>query len=171
MSKTKAQSSKKGKSSKSGKSSKKDGPTIEETYTMKELHEHILDIPDTYIGSVKEDSNKMWVYDKELIKMVLKNITYVPGLYKIFDEIIVNARDHSVRDKTCTLIKIWINKETGEISCYNNGKEGIPIAIHKKHKIYVPEMLFGNLLTSGNYDQVGKIVGGKNGSSYGPSSI
>jgi DNA topoisomerase-2 len=55
-----------------------------------------------------------------------------------------------------------INKETGELSVWNNGSS-IPIVIHKEYNIYVPELIFGHLLTSGNYDQTGKTVGGKNG--------
>ena len=60
-----------------------------------------------------------------------------------------------------SLIKVDISKE--HISIYNNGK-GIPIVIHKTHKIYVPELIFGHLLTSSNYDDSEKkITGGRNG--------
>lgn len=52
----------------------------------------------------------MWVYDTENEKMVLKDIKYVPGLYKIFDEILVNAADNKQRDAKMNLIKITINK-------------------------------------------------------------
>ena len=38
-----------------------------------------------------------WVYDKEANKLVQKQVSYVPGLYKIFDEILVNANDNKVR--------------------------------------------------------------------------
>ena len=49
------------------------------------------------------------------------------------------------------------------ISVWNNGK-GIPITIHKEHKIYVPELILGNLLTSSNYDDTEKkTTGGRNG--------
>jgi len=34
---------------------------------------------------------------------------------------------------------------------FNNGK-GIPVAIHQEHKIYVPELIFGHLLTGSNYN-------------------
>ena len=62
-----------------------------------------------------------------------------------------------------SIIKVEINQEKNLISVYNNGK-GIPIVIHKEHKIYVPELIFGNLLTSSNYDDsILKITGGRNG--------
>lgn len=46
---------------------------------------------------------------------------------------------------------------------YNNGK-GIPVAMHKDEKMYVPTMIFGHLLTSSNYnDDEQKVTGGRNG--------
>lgn len=136
--------------------------SIEETYKKKSHHDHILTMPDTYIGSVEPDQKELWIYNDEIDKMEKKIINYVPGFYKIYDEVIVNARDHSIRDKTCKTIKININQTTGEITVWNDGS-GIPIVEHKEHKVYIPEMIFGHLLTSSNYDQKGKTVGGKNG--------
>lgn len=137
-------------------------PTIEEQFKKKSLHQHILDLPDTYIGSVQCDSINMFTYDEQEDLIVRKDCNVVLGLYKIFDEILVNAADNTVRDIKCNLIKVSIDKETGIISVQNNGST-IPIELHKEYNIYVPELIFGNLLTSGNYDQKGKIVGGKNG--------
>ena len=51
----------------------------------------------------------MWVYDTEEKRIVSREITYVPGLYKIFDEILVNAADNKQRDKKMDTIKIEIN--------------------------------------------------------------
>jgi len=133
--------------------------SIEEKYQKKTHHEHILEIPDTYIGSIEKDKMTLWVYNKEKIEK--KEIEFVPGLYKIFDEILVNTRDQTVRDKTCKNIKINIDKDKVEV--WNDGN-GIDVVIHKEHKIYIPELIFGNLLTSTNYDKnEDKIVGGKNG--------
>lgn len=56
--------------------------------------EHILLRPDTYIGSTEAQEQQLWVHDGE--RMVFKNIRFVPGLYKIFDEILVNAADNKV---------------------------------------------------------------------------
>lgn len=54
-------------------------------------------------------------------------------------------------------------REKNEISIYNNGK-GIPIVMHKKENMYVPELIFGTLLTSSNYnDDERKVTGGRNG--------
>ena len=109
---------------------------VEDIYKKKTHHEHILSSPDTYIGSAEPDTKPMYVYDDASDKIIKKDITFVPGLYKIYDEILVNARDHSIRDKTCKNIKVSIDKETGFISVYNDGN-GIPVELHKELQIYI----------------------------------
>lgn len=142
--------------------------TIEERYQKKSQLEHILLRPDTYIGSTEMHTQMLWVWNKEKQKMVQRNITFVPGLYKIFDEILVNAADVKAREKEkspnpMTCIKIEISKENNRISVFNDG-EGIPVEMHKEMNIYVPHMIFGELLTSDNYDdEEDRITGGRNG--------
>lgn len=105
----------------------------------------------------------MWVFNSVTESMVMREVHYVPGLYKIFDEILVNAADNKQNDKNMDTIKVTVSRENGEISVYNNGR-GIPIEIHAKEGIYIPEMIFGHLLTSSNYDdQTDKVTGGRNG--------
>lgn len=135
--------------------------TVEETYQKKTPKEHILLRPDTYIGSIEMDTQQMFVWDETSQKIVQKEVTFCPGLYKIFDEILVNAADNKQRDRKMSYIKINISDDT--ISIKNNGK-GIPIEKHKKEKVYVPELIFGHLLTSSNYDdKEKKVTGGRNG--------
>lgn len=136
--------------------------TVEETYKHKTPHEHILSEPDTYVSSIAPDDINMWVFNDSTERFEYRNINIPPGLYKIFDEILVNTRDHTVRDKTCKNIKISIDKDGGRVTVWNDGN-GIPVEMHKEFHAYVPEMIFGNLRTSSNYDKKGKIVGGKNG--------
>ncbi len=126
--------------------------------------EHILARPDTYIGSTKPTTQVMdvWDFEEKIIKS--KIIKYTPGFLKIFDEALVNARDASETDKTCNTINIWYNKEDGYIRIFNNGDKGIPVEEHPKHKTLVPSMIFGELLTSSNYDDSQKrTTGGRNG--------
>lgn len=105
----------------------------------------------------------MWVYNSETESMENRQVSFVPGLYKIFDEIVVNAADNKQNDKNMSEIRVTISREDGEISVWNNGR-GIPIEIHSKEKIYIPELIFGNLLTSSNYDDTQKkVTGGRNG--------
>uniref|UniRef100_A0A182MCQ8 DNA topoisomerase 2 n=1 Tax=Anopheles culicifacies TaxID=139723 RepID=A0A182MCQ8_9DIPT len=139
------------------------GKSIEKIYQKKSQLEHILLRPDTYIGSVEMVKEPMWVFDKEAKKMVQREITYVPGLYKIFDEILVNAADNKQRDPKMSTIKVEINQETNTISVWNDG-HGIPVVMHKEEKMFVPTMIFGHLLTSSNYnDEEEKVTGGRNG--------
>ncbi|KAG4090310.1 type II DNA topoisomerase [Neocallimastix lanati (nom. inval.)] len=105
----------------------------------------------------------MWVFNKNTKNFEYRTITIVPGLYKIFDEILVNAADNKIRDPTMDTIKVTIDSEKNEISVFNNGK-GIPVEIHEKEKVYIPELIFGHLLTSSNYDDnEKKVTGGRNG--------
>lgn len=125
--------------------------------------EHILIRPDTYIGSVERTDQEMWVFNSETTAIEYRKVVYVPGLYKIFDEILVNAADNKQNDKTMDEIKVTVERDTGVISVQNNGK-GIPIEIHNKEGIYIPELIFGHLLTSTNYDdKQEKVTGGRNG--------
>ena len=125
--------------------------------------EHILKRPDTYIGSLNQDIDKQWVLNEEKTRMIKKNVTHVPGLYKIFDEILVNAIDQCVVDSKTDQIKININQDEGCVSVLNTG-HGVPIEIHDKYNKYIPEMIFGELLTSSNYDDnEERITGGRNG--------
>ena len=102
-------------------------------------------------------------------------ITYIPGLYKLFDEGMVNMRDHVVRQAQAvadgkpdaipvTTLEVEIDPADGTIHMTNDGN-GIDVAQHPEHKLWVPEMIFGHLRTSTNYDEnkKEKIVGGKNG--------
>ena len=138
--------------------------TIEETYQKKTQLEHISARPDMYIGSCERITEDVWVYDKISEQMVQRKCSWIPGLYKIFDEILVNSADNKVRDpKGQTLVHVEIDKDAGRISVRNNG-EGIPVQKHKEHNIWIPEMIFGHLLTSSNYDDSeAKVTGGRNG--------
>lgn len=125
--------------------------------------EHILARPDTYVGSVQADTEKHWVLNHENDRMEQKLITHVPGLYKIFDEILVNAIDQCTIDETIDNIKVVIDKKSGTISVTNSGR-GIPVEIHPEYNVYIPELIFGELLTSSNYDDTKeRTTGGRNG--------
>jgi DNA topoisomerase II len=140
-------------------------------YQQKTDKQHILDNPDTYIGSVEEIDSEQWIIEGN--KIIEKNIKYIPGLFKLFDEGIVNCRDHVVRMLQAiangqqnvlpvTNIEVTIEAD-GTITMLNDGN-GIDVAEHPEHKVWIPEMIFGHLRTSTNYDKTEKkIVGGKNG--------
>lgn len=123
--------------------------TIEEKYQKLTQREHVLQRPGMYIGSVKKQLEELWCLKEH--KMQKTMVEFSPGFMKIFDEVLTNALDHSTRDSTLNTIKVDFNKETGEITVWNNGS-GIPVIEHKEHKMYVPELIFGHLLSGSNYD-------------------
>ena len=128
--------------------------------------EHILKRPDSYVGPVEIGTENYWVLDDENKKFEKKNIKYSPALLKIFDEILVNAIDrNSLHPKNVNSISVSVDKDTGSISIENNGPlGGIGVRMHEKEGIWNPELTFGHLLTSTNYDDTQKrIVGGRNG--------
>jgi len=154
--------------------------TLANKYQQKTDKQHILDNPDTYIGSVEEVDSNVWIINDDVpsdnvngCKIIEKNIKYIPGLFKLFDEGIVNCRDHVVRMNQAiknnvanalpvTCIDISIQSD-GTIIMINDGN-GIDVAEHPEYKIWIPELIFGHLRTSTNYDKTEKkIVGGKNG--------
>ena len=137
--------------------------TIEEQYQKLTQYQHILKRPDSYIGSIEFQKERLWVYNHETEKLEFKDIKYVPGLFKIFDEILVNAADNYQNDKSMKYIRVDIKQAENKIKIKNGGK-GIPIEIHKDYNMYVPQLIFGNLLTSSNFnDDIKKVTGGRNG--------
>ncbi len=148
-------------------------------YQKKTDKEHVLSNPDTYIGSVELIESKQWVYDNASNQIVERLIQYIPGLYKLFDEGIVNCRDHAIRMNQIingdnginaavnaipvTNIEVAIDETDGTISFTNDGN-GIDVEKHPEYNLWIPEMIFGHLRTSTNYNtEEKKIVGGKNG--------
>lgn len=175
----------------------KKAKTVSEVYQKVDQREHVLLRPGMYIGSIEKEVVKMWVISGDGSRAEQREVEYVPGLLKIFDEIVVNTLDHLVRlqdlkkslvnessekkssdddddaessssevkniVKEVKEIRVFINKDTGELTIYNNGN-GIDIVQHDEHNVYIPELLFGNMLSSTNYDDTEeRTIGGLNG--------
>ena len=140
--------------------------------------EHILKKPDTYIGSIQMTECTEYTASGTSgseVSISLATFTHIPALYKLVDEGLVNMRDHVIRQAQAikdgkpdalpvTSIEVEVDAATGTITMTNDGN-GIDIAQHPEHKMWIPEMIFGHLRTSTNYaeDKKEKIVGGKNG--------
>ena len=147
--------------------------TLSKKYQKKTAIQHILDAPDTYVGSIEKVESLQHILNETGDKIIEKNIEYIPGLFKLFDEGAINCRDHFVRmlqaiakgQPNCipvSNIEITISDD-GTITMLNDGN-GIDVAEHPEHKTWIPQMIFGELRTSTNYDkEEKKIVGGKNG--------
>ena len=111
----------------------------------------------------------MYVFDKDNI--ILKDINYNPGLYKLFDEGIVNCRDHVVRmakkketNPDINLVNLIDIEIKNDIITMTNNGDGIDIVKHPVYNVWIPEMIFAQLRTSTNYNKdEEKTTGGKNG--------
>jgi len=138
---------------------------LSSAYQRKTHREHILDLPDTYIGSVTTAPDEVFVRDGD--NFTSTEIAFNPGFYKLVDELLVNAHDQVVRLRSRQSTN---PVKTIEITCSGTGfqikndGEPIDVAEHPEHKTWIPQMIFGELLTSTNYDKnEKKLVGGKNG--------
>lgn len=147
---------------------------IDAKYKKHELRDHIYELPDTYIGSIETAPIETYVLNEDASRMEKRVVQYVPGLYKIFDEVLVNAIDQTMRLKVelqakedvklVKAIKVTVDKESGRVTVENDG-DGIDVEKHPTYNdVWIPEMIFGHLLTSTNYDSSDeKLWGGKNG--------
>ena len=151
-------------------STNQENAMLAQTYQSKTDKQHVLDNPDTYVGSTEKVSETMWIFDPATQRIVHQEMDVVPALYKLFDETIVNCRDHVVRmihspvsDKQfVSAIQVSVDVD-GKISMTNDGS-GVDVAKHPETDVWIPEMIFAHLRTSTNYDKTEKkIVGGKNG--------
>ena len=138
---------------------------ISTAYQKKTHREHILSLPDTYIGSIANAEESVFLRDGE--SFTQQTITLNPGFYKLIDELLVNAHDQVVRlrtrNSTNPVKKITISADSTHFYIENDG-EPIDVVQHPEHKVWVPQMIFAELLTSTNYDaSEKKLVGGKNG--------
>lgn len=154
---------------------KKTSKTLGKQYQKKDLHNHIYDTPDTYVGGCDLIEERLPLYNQDG-SITYQDVEFIPALYNIFNEILVNARDQVIRLQTSgsdtdipvKSIRVEIDESKGSVSVYNDGS-GIDVVVHptetKNGKpLYIPEMIFGHLLTSTNYDKdETKVVGGKNG--------
>lgn len=170
--------------------------SVEEQYSRKTPLEHVLLRPGMYVGPVERlPQQTCWVLDPTpepfdfsmetqlsgqspsvtpLFRMTKQEYGLIPALIKIFDEILVNASDNRLRNpKTCTKLDVRIDPGSVEreprIRIWNNGK-GIPVQIHAGENMYVPEMLFGHLLTGSNFDDDEKRLTGESRIQYNKSN-
>jgi DNA topoisomerase-2 len=135
--------------------------SIEKRYQKLTDTEHVLLRPGMYIGSIKPHTEEVYLLNNKK-RFEPTEITYNPGLLKMFDEIVSNSVDEHKRNPKLNHIKVNIDKSSGRISIWDNG--GIPVEIHKEYNEWVPEMIFSNLKTGSNFDDSeDRIVVGTNG--------
>jgi DNA topoisomerase-2 len=123
--------------------------------------DHVILRPGMYIGSIKPHKATKWIVEDD--KMIQKEVTYNPGLLKIFDEIVTNSVDESKRaGSKLNTVKVDIDRTTNYINIWDNG--GIPVVKHTQHKEWIPEMIFSSLKAGSNFnDEEQRTGAGTNG--------
>ena len=136
-------------------------------YSKKSQVEHVLLRPDTYVGSAESTTSIEYVCDKDTFEIYEKNIKYNPALLRIFIEPLSNAVDNVYRSNKekipCKYIRVKVDKETGKTTIKNDGKI-VEIEMHPEEKCWNHSLIFGQLLTSSNYnDDEKREYSGRNG--------
>jgi DNA topoisomerase II len=110
------------------------------------------------VGSTQPLTTLMHILEEQLECNVEREITYNPGLYAIFDEIVTSAVASKHRDPNMDKLDIVVDAEDNHITIRTNGK-GIPIVKHEERNVYVPSVIFGQLLTGSTFDHEEQTAG------------
>ena len=140
-----------------------------ELFNKKTVVQSVKESPDMWTGSANQlENSKLWLVRED--EIVIESVQYNPVFAKIIDELVVNALDQATISTKVTEIKIIFKSNNGVFSIYNNGTN-IPVEIHTKEKIYIPELIFFVPLSGSNFKSLkakgskktSGITGGKNG--------
>lgn len=130
---------------------------IAEQYRLLDEVEHVLARPGMYLGQTGVQRTQEW--DRDGDRLVRVEVDLSPALLKIFDEIVTNSVDESVRNPKLNEVRVTIGEE---LSVEDNG--GIPVVKHPQHGVLVPEMVFSNLRAGSNFDDSeDRLVAGTHG--------
>jgi DNA gyrase/topoisomerase IV subunit B len=141
------------------------GQDFDKKFQVKSEIEHVLTRTGMWLGDINTNviNYPLFVPSKNKIQQ-LPNIGYNPGLLKLIDEILSNSVDEFRRKDALfpiTEISVEINTN-GVVTISDNG--GIPVQMHKETGLLIPELIFGHLRTSSNYDDTEERSGvGTNG--------
>jgi DNA topoisomerase-2 len=122
--------------------------------------EHIRARAGIFLGSVFTTTGKSWI-PSDSGNMSIEELDFSPGLVKLFDEVVCNCVDEHLRGGVVDSIFVDIHQLTGEIVIRDNG--GIPVKLHPEYKIYIPQLIFGELRTGSNFEDDERLTAGQNG--------
>lgn len=135
---------------------------IEDVYKKVEHKEHILMRPERHVGTCKPRTENTWLIGENNV-FKFQDVTYRPALIKLFDEIITNSVDFSKtpEGKHLNKIDVEICNMSGCITVTDNG--GIAVVKHEDYGGMLPDMLFGELFSSSNYNEDDEALSNKTG--------
>lgn len=130
---------------------------------------HVLKRTDAYLGSDVFETRQEYIlqYRDTPMTMAMADIVVSEAMIRTFIEILSNAGDNvfrsmEVKDLDLGAIRVWF--KDNKITVQNNG---LCIPIQKRNKndtMYISEKIFGQLLTSSNYDEsIPRMGCGRNG--------
>lgn len=130
------------------------------------LRERILRRPDGYIGSPEKRSTQtFWINDGYY--MVPREVTYRPGLHRIFDEVLVHAASNKRRDPSMDTLSVEVDVVERSVSVFYNGRGVVPVdLVDEERGVYAPEMFFGHLHDDDEEDDQNKATN-DGGGGYG----
>ena len=121
----------------------------------KDPRDHIYNICDSYVGSDAKMERHERVLNLETGLFEEKEISLTQAVERIFVEISSNAGDNVARSLRQGIdpgeVTITMDRHTIKV---RNGGIPIPIEMHPdEENMYAPELIFGNLFSSSNYDK------------------
>ena len=136
--------------------------SIEQRFIKLSPIEHILQRPSMYISSIIDEIKDVFIVNNiDELKIIKKSVNFNRGFFAIVDEVLTNASDAFIRSGNVRNIRVTINND--HIIVENDGS-GIPVEIHKKEKIFVPELIFSHLHSGENFtDSDERLVAGTHG--------
>jgi DNA topoisomerase-2 len=141
--------------------------TNKSKYLKLDAISHCHKRPDMYIGTNRSQVNQEFLYSDEGVIEFQESVITNDGIVRLFIEVLSNACDNYFRSKHTTTpmtnIRVTFDDSTNEITLMNDGL-WVPVEMHEKEQIYIPEMIFGHLLSSSNYnDDEDRVTSGRNG--------
>lgn len=136
-------------------------------YKKLSQRDHMREKPGMYVGSISSVPRSDYIFDAKEAKFSYSSFSVSPAIERTFLEIISNAADasYTARQNGRKIYPINVEMTDTSIRVTNKGCIGIPLGIHPEHGIHVPELIFGNLLTSSNYGPADETK--KNAGTYG----
>eukprot|EP01061_Rhynchopus_euleeides_P007194 TRINITY_DN16183_c0_g1_i1.p1 TRINITY_DN16183_c0_g1~~TRINITY_DN16183_c0_g1_i1.p1 ORF type:complete len:1314 (+),score=374.50 TRINITY_DN16183_c0_g1_i1:126-4067(+) len=136
---------------------------VEDKYRTMTKREHVLKRSEMYIGSKRKEEAKIW--DVETGRHI--SVMVVPGLVKLFDEMLVNASDNYYRtmntNRKMTRLDVSIDTDTHMITIRNDG-HCVDVEYHADAHMFCPELVFSEFQAGSNFnDEEARISGGRNG--------
>ena len=114
---------------------------------------YIYTHPEMYLGVDEQVTRQAQVYDVKKAKVVGASINFPFSCERLFLEVLNNASDHVIRSRKAGIepCRIDILMDNSTITIINYGLP-IPIEMHPIRNIYIPQMIFGSIYSSFDYD-------------------